>query len=63
MGAIDRLKRILDADGGDQGDYECRRCGVRFQVRYFTCPSCGSYSVERTEWEGAFRSENGRPRE
>lgn len=27
--------------------YECLRCGVHLDLEYYTCPNCGSFSVDR----------------
>jgi len=49
VGAINTLKRLVG--GSDAGEYVCQGCGRRYSVRYYSCPQCGSYSVERpTEW-------------
>jgi lipopolysaccharide biosynthesis regulator YciM len=46
VGAISRLKRLVGTT--QPADYECRGCGAAFDVQYYTCPECGSYSVERS---------------
>lgn len=30
--------------------YACQQCGAEFDLRYYRCPTCGSYRVERAEW-------------
>lgn len=30
--------------------YECQACGARFATQRQVCPTCGSYTIERTEW-------------
>lgn len=31
--------------------FECTGCGNRYALQYFSCPDCGSYDVDRVEWE------------
>ena len=31
--------------------YECKACGKGLSEQYHECPECGSYRVERREWE------------
>ena len=45
MGAINRLKQLVGSQ--PPAEYECRGCGMAFTVQHYTCPECGSYSVER----------------
>jgi rRNA maturation endonuclease Nob1 len=46
VGAINRLKRLVGTT--QPGEYECRSCGTAYPVEHYTCPECGSFSVERT---------------
>lgn len=45
MGLIHELSSVLGETETEQ-PYECRGCHKQFDVEYFTCPHCGSFSVE-----------------
>jgi rRNA maturation endonuclease Nob1 len=30
--------------------YVCFQCDSQFKVEHYSCPECGGYRVERTEW-------------
>lgn len=46
MGVRSKLVRFLRWEMPER-PYECRQCGIHLDVEYYTCPSCGSFSVER----------------
>lgn len=46
MGVRSKLFRFLRWEMPER-PYECRQCGIHLDVEYYTCPSCGSFSVER----------------
>lgn len=50
MKAITKLKRLLDGESEEPATYRCHNCEAEFEVQHFVCPSCESYSVERTTW-------------
>lgn len=33
-------------DNEQEAPFECRHCHRQFAVEYYTCPHCGSFSVE-----------------
>jgi lipopolysaccharide biosynthesis regulator YciM len=52
MGVVTKLVSYAREHGGEAGGrYECQQCGLRLDERYHQCPQCGSYRVERTDWE------------
>ena len=50
MGVLTKLKRVAKGQDQTTNPYECRRCHAKFDLRYYSCPECGSYRVERSEW-------------
>ncbi|MFB6110432.1 MAG: hypothetical protein ABEJ60_06110 [Halodesulfurarchaeum sp.] len=52
MGVVAKLvSYAIDHGGGEGGRYECQACGIRLEERYHQCPQCGSYRVERRDWD------------
>ncbi len=52
MGVVSKL--VVYATGqsaGTERPYQCKSCGKRFAERYHECPECGSFRVERKEWQ------------
>lgn len=47
---VSRVTRFFGSDSGAEAWYECFGCGQRFELQYHSCPDCGSFRVERTEW-------------
>ena len=43
------LATIFNSENTD-GQYECQHCGARFNLHHHSCPQCGGYSIDRTEW-------------
>lgn len=52
MGVVTKLVSYAAGrwEGVDE-PYECKACGNQFAERYHQCPDCGSYRVERREWQ------------
>jgi lipopolysaccharide biosynthesis regulator YciM len=50
MGVLRRLDRLLRGREPAEPIYECRSCGAAYEVRYFVCPECRGFSVDRREW-------------
>jgi len=50
MGIIQGIRRRLIGSKDTAGDYECQRCGERYERRRQICPICESYRIERSEW-------------
>lgn len=48
MGTLTKLKLLVG--GEERLDYACQQCGNGYDIRHYTCPQCGSYSVERATW-------------
>ena len=48
MGLMSRLG-VGPAD--EAPPYECKGCETGFDVQYQVCPECGSYAVERVDWD------------
>lgn len=45
------LSRILaHSDEETLAPYECAGCGACFEHRRHVCPTCGGYTIERTDW-------------
>ncbi|WP_157525935.1 hypothetical protein [Halorientalis sp. IM1011] len=42
---LDRLRRFTR----EHGEYECQRCGQRYEAQRQVCADCGGFSIER-EW-------------
>jgi rRNA maturation endonuclease Nob1 len=37
-------------DDATETPYVCSQCGRQFEVEHYSCPVCGGYRVERTDW-------------
>lgn len=46
MGILERVADRFQQEASER-PYECLQCGVRLDVEYYVCPSCGSFSVDR----------------
>lgn len=46
MGILSKVAARVQG-GTPVGPYECRECDTAHEVEYYTCPDCGSFSVER----------------
>ncbi len=51
MGVVEDWASAIWQSEDDDPVYECQRCDSQFEVEYYICPDCGSYRVERTDWE------------
>ena len=51
MGVVDEWASAIWQSDDDDPVYECQQCENQFEVRYYQCPDCGSYQVERTDWD------------
>lgn len=47
---VSKVTRFLGSVEADDRLYECLGCGQGFELEYYSCPDCGSFRVERTEW-------------
>ena len=50
MGIIEGIRRRIAGADDTEGDYECRDCGARYEVRRQVCPACECFRIERTDW-------------
>lgn len=51
MGVVTKLVSYATRQSvGPDEPYECKACGNQLSERYHQCPECGSYRVERKEW-------------
>ncbi len=50
MGVVDEWASAIWQSEDDDSVYECQQCESQFEVEYYTCPDCGGYRVERTDW-------------
>lgn len=51
MGIITALKQYLPfMRAPAPSPYECQGCGARFGSQRQVCPTCGGYTIERTDW-------------
>lgn len=52
MGVVTKLVSYAKGRSGESTEpYECKACGNGLSERYHECPECGSYRVERREWQ------------
>lgn len=52
MSAIGRVRQAITGSISDSvPTYKCCGCGSHFELQYHVCPLCGSFSVERSEWD------------
>lgn len=51
MGVVEDLRTMVAATPDQTGGYQCQGCHARFETQYHVCSDCGSYRVERTEWD------------
>ena len=52
MGLTDKLARVVRADADPERAYECKDCGTQFCLDRQSCPNCGGYTIDRTDWGG-----------
>ncbi len=45
------LMRRLGVSSDQETPYECKGCGTTFGVLPQVCPECGSYIIERDDWD------------
>lgn len=50
MSVVTKLVSAVRRRDGDELMYECQQCGARLDLRYYRCPNCGGYRVERADW-------------
>jgi rRNA maturation endonuclease Nob1 len=51
MGILTTLKQYLPVTRSPRpSPYECQACCARFDAQRQVCPTCGSYTIERTDW-------------
>lgn len=46
MGILDTVTDRFRGEAPER-PYECLRCGIELNVEYYTCPNCGSFSIDR----------------
>lgn len=47
---VSKVTRLFGPGDAGNLQYECFGCGQGFKLEYYSCPECGSFRVERTEW-------------
>lgn len=50
MGIVAKFVTMVGWRDADEGAYECKQCGCRLHLRYYSYPECGGHRVERAEW-------------
>lgn len=46
MGMLSKMAAHFRQESSDR-PYECLHCGIHLDVEYYTCPDCGSFSIDR----------------
>lgn len=47
---VSKMSQFFGLATADDELYECFGCGQRFELEYYSCPDCGCFRVDRTEW-------------
>lgn len=50
MSVVTNLLRFGGRRSAGEDVYICGECGARYEVRYHSCPECGSFCFDRVEW-------------
>jgi len=51
MSVVDRLLPWISVKSVDDGQYVCQHCRTQHEMRYQSCPECGSFCFDRVDWD------------
>lgn len=50
VGLVTELRTTFLSTAHDP-EYQCQQCSTHFDCQFHVCPECGSYRIERRDWQ------------